>query len=214
MVVVKNPTTQAYLSATCVTDNKGNLWQSAQHTGFTQPNHVGIYYCPQLQTVGSDLAVTIGPLTLGTGNPATSTPSHFTATVIEVVMRDQAGQPLLKLQRSMYGTKLDSPPTNPHTTGPNQGFGELVAAVMALRTSVASITVETTTPPWSQEFEQLNGLGFAAGEANLRHGTANAYNPSLMARWTVGAPNAESVASISGFSGDPHRAVESRISSV
>jgi len=156
-----------------VTDNKGNTWLLAK----TVSNNNGhgasaIFYVEKVAGASGTYTITVGS-NKNSGN-------WFDCAVFEV---------------SGIGSKLNLGNTNSATgqspANPTTGAAavthteELIAAAMEIASAEGSISVESTSPAWTQDFEQLSFVNNSPGEGDSKI-VSSAGN--YTGNWTVGTP--------------------------
>ena len=142
------------IGAAACTDNRGNSYTRAITVANGAPQ-VGIYYCPRVLTTGAPFTITF----TGAGSYATA---------IEV--SGLAAGEMLAVDRTATSTGTSATPST-GTTAALTGADDLAVIVLSHNTSLSSLVVETVSPPWVQDVEDLTG-GYATGESDSRSLTA------------------------------------------
>jgi hypothetical protein len=158
---------------TSLVDNQGNSF-TLVHNQLNGVNRTGIYYLPKLNAVTAPYT-----LTLTVSSVATS----IMATAIEV---GGVGAGLALDQKIGAGGSTSTPGTG--TTPALTADKVIVVAAHTIDPSVASITVQSVSPAWTEEFEHLTNA-WIVGEADSRilTGVAGTTQSCAWADVTAGA---------------------------
>lgn len=134
-----------------VTDNRGNTYQLAQQArGGTD---AAVFFCPKIAATGSPFTITF----------TSSTTDDFVGAATEI-----GGLGAGSLAVDQTATNFNFASTA--TAGPTAALSAsdvFVVGVFSTSQSQASITAESVSPAWVQEFEELSTL-LVAGEADTR----------------------------------------------
>jgi len=159
------------VTVSTVTDNYGNTYTRAAQKLGTPTSE--IWYCSAITATGASFTITV---TLSTTN-------WSVAIAIEV---SGVGTGLSVDQFSTAGT-TGAIAGSTVTVGPTAALtanNVFVAALLGLASLQSAITVETVTPAWTEEFEELT-TAYVGGEADSRVLTT-ASGATTSATWTLG----------------------------
>jgi hypothetical protein len=149
-------------------DNRGNTYSLAIGQVNVSPR-VAIFYCAQIATSAAPFTITLS-----------SSPSNYWV-VCAVEIGGLGGGPLLLDQTTSATGGSATPSTG--ATAALTANGDLLVAVYSVSGSEASITVESVSPAWTQEAEELS-FAHAVGESDTRILTAG-LGASASCTWTV-----------------------------
>lgn len=151
-----------------VTDNQGNNYDLAIVNNAA--SDVAIFYTVVTTSSGT-FTVSVNPAALGN--------TQMTAGAVEYSgLWNQA----TCVDQTLAQTNASSTAAGTGTTGSLSATGEVVAAVMAAALTATSITVETVSPAWSEEYEELS-VTFGPGEFDTRVVSSTA---GQACNWTLG----------------------------
>jgi hypothetical protein len=156
-------------STTACADNQGNTYSRVvtQATTGTQEG-TAIYWCPSIGTPSGTFTVTVTPG--GSGG--------FYA-VCRAVEASYSGTAEVDVWTSANGSGTAVSSGAMSTTA---NADSLLAAVMVTVNDEASITVESLSPAWVEEFEELTLTNFQPGEGDTRIVTSTG---AYTANWTM-----------------------------
>lgn len=140
-------------TGTICVDNRGNTYVNALGPG-TSP---AMWYCPIVTASGAPFTVTLSVFSIP--------PGYFEAAAIEF---SGVGSTGLVIDKKSYtpgvsGTLLSSGVTVALTANE-----VILAAACNINTNQTSLVVQSASPVWTQEFENLNYSASIAGEGNTR----------------------------------------------
>lgn len=160
-------------TTTCA-DNRGNTYSSS---GANTSGNIGvkIFHCSNVTTSGTPFIVTI------TANTAT----YFEASAIEV---GSTGGNLVVDKTTGSGSGTTTIGTG--STAALTNADVFIVSGFSVTSNQSSITVESVSPSWTQEFEQLSYSTSVAGEIDSRSRTGVS-GTTQSCSWTVttGAPD-------------------------
>lgn len=149
---------QGYLSywqAGDVTDNQGNTYTVAVAKALSSA-HCAIFYTVVTASAGT-FTITIDPANTGNtwivGSAVEYSGTWNSATCLDVAQTSSSGS----------GTSLTT-----GTTLQTSRANELVAAICGITINQVSITVESVSPAWTEEHEELSWTNYVPGEFNTR----------------------------------------------
>lgn len=153
--------------ASCV-DNRGNTYTLAKLDAALSPARAAIYYCPKITTSAAPFTITV----------TWSATGYFAATAIEV---GGVGAGLVLDQTATSGATSGTTLTT-GTTPALTAAEALLVAVCGINAAAAAIAVESVSPVWTQELEELS-FSHAVGEADSRIVTGGLGAPASCS-WT------------------------------
>lgn len=154
IIVFVNTFDAPSLPTTAVTDNRGNTYQQA----ITRANSVktAIYFCPKITTTGGPFTVTVTPGA-----------SAYRLVVMAVEVQGVGTAGLSVDKTASVATNFNSTLTCGPTAALTANDVFLAACFASQQAGFASIVVNTTTPPWTEELEDT-GSAQVNGEADTR----------------------------------------------
>jgi hypothetical protein len=168
---------------TGVTDNKGNAYTLANSWTNAGAQNVAIYYCPAITATGATFTLT-----------ATFALSTFNFIVAVEVGGVGAG---LTVDQSAGQTIFGATTPSTGSTAAVIGAEHFLITGFATGTAQSSITVQSVSPSWTQEAENLTGTTAVAGEIDSRILTGAA-GTTQSGSWTT-STNATYVAGLVAF---------------